>query len=234
MICGALGSVSFSSKRIISTSSPASWIAAFKAFRLVSTVSPLIVLKLTVFESSMMVICSPRSIISLVRAWTPVTCDLRAAWVMWISYPCGPEVFVAWVAPTNSRFAPETTPVAPLLPSSRFFLPYWVFLAIRFTVARILSISCWSALSMNSSITASLAACTASWRALINAALTSSRAASAVCTRETPASELSIACFKPAVWARNLSLITSEAGPSAPRLIFKPEDKLSIVLACSA
>ena len=171
--------------------------------------------------------------ISFVNSTIPVTWARREACVIATSYPVGPELLVVCVAPTNSKLAPETTPVAPLLPSSRFFLPNWVFWAIRLTVAKMLSISCWSARNMNSSFTASLAAWTASWRALINAELTSSNAASAVCTSEIPASELSIACFNPAVCARKRSLMTKEAGPSAPRLIFKPDDKRSIDLACS-
>ena len=84
---------------------------------------------------------------------------------------------------------------------------------------------------MKGSFAPSLAAWTASWRALMSDRLTSFIEASAVCTIEIAVSELEIACCSPEVCARRRSEICRFAGESAPRLIFIPELSRSMVFA---
>ena len=152
-----------------------------------------------------------------------------AAFSMVTSYPPGPELCAFSSATTNSRWSPVVTPFPARLPSSRKLCPYCVLVAIRLICSRILSISCWSALSIFWSLLPSFPACTATWRAWINARLTSSSAPSAVCIRETAISELSMAWPRPAVCARSPSDIWSAAGPSAARFILIPEESFSMV-----
>ena len=61
--------------------------------------------------------------------------------------------------------------------------------------------------------------------------LISLRAPSVVCTSDTALDEFSMAVWRPAIWARCCSEMTRAAGPSAPRLIFKPEESRSSDLA---
>ena len=72
------------------------------------------------------------------------------------------------------------------------------------------------------------AAATARWRISINNFETSFSAPSAVCTIEIADSLLSAACCKLAICERMPSEMTKAAGPSAPRLIFWPDDKRSM------
>ena len=86
------------------------------------------------------------------------------------------------------------------------------------------SISNCIASSMASSLAPSLAACKANWRIRMRRLLTSVRAPSVVWIMALSSSELAMAWFNPANWARICSEITRPAGLSAPLLIRKPDD----------
>jgi len=94
----------------------ASLIAALNTLIFVSIDSPLIEGKSTVFESLIIIIYPPLSIITFVNGMNPPTLARHAAWAIYISYPVISELFVSCVARTNSKFSPETTPEKPLLP----------------------------------------------------------------------------------------------------------------------
>ena len=97
-------------------SRPASLIAALNMLKFVSIDSPLIEGKSIVFESSIIIIYSPLSIILFVNGMNPPTLARHAAWAIYISYPVISELFVSCVARINSKFSPGTTPLKPLLP----------------------------------------------------------------------------------------------------------------------
>ena len=127
--------------------------------------------------------------------------------------------------------SPTVTPLAWLLPSNRTRVPNWVLLAMRSMVPSRFSISFWSAWSIFRSFAPELAAWSANWRILTRMELTSFSAPSAVWTMEIEVSEFLTAWFKPATWARICSEIMRSAGPSAPELIFNPEDNRSRFLS---
>src|SRR5262249_23528963 len=112
-------------------------------------------------------------------------------------------------------------------PSSSFFWPNCVVLAMLVIVERALLISDWLAARAAVSLTPRLAESSARPRTLPSRRLISLRAPSAVCTTETRLFVLSRAARRPVICARCCSEITNPAGPSAPRLIFRPLDSRS-------
>src|SRR5258707_10121922 len=92
---------------------------------------------------------------------------------------------------------------------------------------RMFVISAWFAAWAVASFTPELAESRARLRALTSRLLISFSAPSPVCTSVTALFVLSIAVFRPAIWARCCSEITRAAGPSAPRLILRPVESRS-------
>ena len=95
-------------------------------------------------------------------------------------------------------------------------------------------ISAWAAVRALLSLVPVLAACTARSRMRLSMFWISLRAPSAVCTTEMPSWALRVACRSPETWARRPWLMTSPAASSAARLIRKPDDSFSRLLAIEA